>query len=154
MAFKANNIRVRVQVEDFNVADEQALLCESNTNIGAVVQFTGVVRGDENGLTGIELEHYPGMTQAVLEQLALEATQRWSLQAVTLIHRVGWLAVGQQIVLVAVAASHRAAAFAAAEYLMDFLKTQAPFWKKEVFGNGESQWVVAKASDQDRLERW
>ena len=154
MTSDAHNIRVQVQVEDFNVADEQALLCEINTDIGAVVQFTGVVRGDGSGLTGIELEHYPGMTQAVLEQLALKATQRWSLQAVTLIHRVGWLAVGQQIVLVAVAASHRAAAFAAAEYLMDFLKTQAPFWKKEVFNNGNSQWVAAKASDQDRLERW
>lgn len=121
----------RVQTQDFSVAEEYAKLAD-NPGCGAVVTFVGKVRdfGDNQGVTQMELEHYPGMTEAVLEQIEAEARQRWPLDEVIIIHRVGSLALTDQIVFIGVSSAHRKAAFAACEYLIDFLKTRAPFWKK------------------------
>src|SRR5262249_33319214 len=120
--------------------------------VGAVATFTGFVRGDD-GLTALCLEHYPGMTEREIGRIAEEAKKRWPLSGLTILHRVGRLTVGERIVLVAVAASHRGAAFAACEFLMDYLKTRAPFWKEEE-RDGKTSWVEAKASDDSAAERW
>ena len=144
---------IHIQVEDFDVTEEiDALTREQPEGTGAVATFTGYVRGD-NGLAALTLEHYPGMTEREIARIAAEAGKRWPLSGVTIIHRVGRLKVGERIVLVAVASSHRAAAFAACEFLMDFLKTRAPFWKQEERG-GKSEWVEAKTSDDAAAERW
>ncbi len=120
--------------------------------VGAVATFTGIVRSDD-GVTAIELEHYPGMTEASLREICEIASERWNLAGCTIIHRVGRMEVGAPIVLVATASSHRAAALEACAFLIDRLKTDAPFWKKEYRGSTE-QWVDAKASDVERAERW
>ncbi|QXQ07986.1 molybdenum cofactor biosynthesis protein MoaE [Sphingosinicellaceae bacterium] len=138
-------IEVRVQVEPFDLGFEAAALTAGRTDIGAVVTFTGLVRD-----VALTLEHYPGMTEAQLRAVADEADARWPLLGGTVIHRYGTLTPGDPIVLVAVAASHRAAAFEAADFLMDWLKTRAPFWKHEA-GAG---WVEAKASDDAAAARW
>jgi molybdopterin synthase catalytic subunit len=143
---------IHIQVEDFDVSDEVDALTAEAPQTGAVATFTGYVRGD-NGLTALTLEHYPGMTEHEISRIAADAAKRWSLTGVTIIHRVGRLEVGERIVLVAVASSHRAAAFEACEFLMDYLKTRAPFWKLEERG-GQSGWVDAKASDDAAAERW
>ena len=143
---------IHIQVEDFDVSDEVDALTAEAPQTGAVATFTGYVRGD-NGLTALTLEHYPGMTEHEISRIAGDAAKRWSLTGVTIIHRVGRLEVGERIVLVAVASSHRAAAFEACEFLMDYLKTRAPFWKLEERG-GQSSWVEAKASDDAAAERW
>ncbi|HVE05416.1 MAG TPA: molybdenum cofactor biosynthesis protein MoaE [Rhizomicrobium sp.] len=144
---------IHIQVEDFDVSEEiDALTREQPEGTGAVATFTGYVRGD-GGLSALRLEHYPGMTEREIARIAAEAGTRWPLSGVTIIHRVGRLKVGERIVLVAVASSHRAAAFAACEFLMDFLKTRAPFWKEEERGGG-AQWVEAKSSDDAAAERW
>jgi len=144
---------IHLQVEDFDVAEEiDALAREQPAAIGAVATFTGYVRGDD-GLTALTLEHYPGMTEREIARIAAAAEKRWPLSGVTIIHRVGRLKVGARIVLVAVASSHRAAAFAACEFLMDYLKTKAPFWKQEERG-GDAHWVEAKTSDDAAAERW
>jgi len=144
---------IHIQVEDFDVSEEiDALTREQPEGTGAVATFTGYVRGD-GGLSALTLEHYPGMTEREIARIAAEAGTRWPLSGVTIIHRVGRLKVGERIVLVAVASSHRAAAFAACEFLMDFLKTRAPFWKEEERGGG-AQWVGAKSSDDAAAERW
>ncbi|WP_417344684.1 molybdopterin synthase catalytic subunit MoaE [Ferrimonas sp.] len=144
----------RVQTEDFNVGEEYAKLAD-NPTCGAVVTFVGKVRdfGDNQGVTRMVLEHYPGMTQAVLAQIEQEARERWPLDQVTIIHRVGPLDLTDQIVFIGVSSAHRKAAFAACEYLIDFLKTRAPFWKKEVT-EAEAHWVDAKDSDQQAAEMW
>jgi molybdopterin synthase catalytic subunit len=144
---------IHIQVEDFDVAEEvDALTRERPAATGAVATFTGYVRSDD-GLQALTLEHYPGMTEREIARIAAEAEKRWPLSGLTIIHRVGRLKVGERIVLVAVASSHRAAAFAACEFLMDFLKTRAPFWKIEERGGG-GEWVEAKSSDDAAAERW
>jgi molybdopterin synthase catalytic subunit len=144
---------IHIQVEDFDVAEEiDALTRENPAATGAVATFTGTVRGDD-GLTALTLEHYPGMTEREIARIAAEAEKRWPVSGITIIHRVGRLKVGERIVLVAVASSHRGAAFAACEFLMDFLKTRAPFWKQEERGDGIA-WVEARSSDDAAAERW
>jgi len=147
---------VRVQAEDFDVGAEIKRLTRGRTDIGAIVTFTGSVRGESGGkpITSMTLEHYPGMTERELEQVESEANARWPLQASLIVHRVGALAPGDNIVLVVTASAHRQAAFAAAEFLMDYLKTRAPFWKKETTSAGESGWVDAREQDDTAAKRW
>lgn len=147
---------VRVQHEDFDIGAEIRRATAGRTDIGAIVTFTGTVRDTAAGapITAMSLEHYPGMTEAELERVEAEAQARWPLQATLVIHRVGELAPGDNIVLVVTASAHRHAAFEAAEFLMDYLKTRAPFWKKETTTGGESRWVDARESDTRVLERW
>jgi len=147
---------VRVQTQDFDIAAEIAALTADRTDIGAVVTFTGLVRGQASGhdLVSMTLEHYPGMTEAELEAVEAEAHARWPLQASLIVHRVGELQPGANIVLVITASPHRQAAFQAAEFLMDYLKTRAPFWKKETFAGGQSAWVDAREADATAVERW
>ncbi|MAS11666.1 MAG: molybdopterin synthase catalytic subunit [Nitratireductor sp.] len=146
---------VRVQADDFDPATETRRLTAGRRDVGAVVSFTGLCR-DENGrLEALELEHYPGMAEAEIARIANEATGRWPLTGLTVIHRFGKIAPGENIVLVVAASSHRRAAFDAADFLMDFLKSRAPFWKKEhVAGSTEAGWVEAKDSDLEDLKRW
>jgi molybdopterin synthase catalytic subunit len=144
---------IRVQAEDFDPGVEIARL--QSEDAGAVVSFTGVVRGESHGekLISMTLEHFPGMTERELERIAGEARSRWSLTGVSVVHRIGELKPGERIVLVVTAAAHRKAAFEAAEFLMDYLKTKAPFWKRERRASGE-YWVEARASDDDAARRW
>ncbi|MHA3913248.1 molybdenum cofactor biosynthesis protein MoaE [Halovulum sp. GXIMD14793] len=146
---------VRVQTEDFDIGAELSALRAGRSDIGALVSFSGLVRDTAQGqpITAMELEHYPGMTERALAGIEAEAVSRWSLQACLIIHRYGALAPGDQIMMVATAAPHRADAFAAAEYLMDFLKSRAPFWKKEATADG-GRWVDAREEDEDALSRW
>jgi len=143
---------IRVQSEDFDPGAEIARLSEHSTATGAVASFVGLVRGDDD-LTAMTLEHYPGMTERQLEAIEAEARCRWQLLDVTVIHRHGRLLPGDRIVLVVVASSHRGDAFAACEFLMDWLKTKAPFWKMEE-RSGRQDWVDAKSEDDSRAERW
>lgn len=142
---------VRVQEDDFDPTTELDALSAGRDDIGAMVSFTGLVRGGD--VSAMELEHYPGMTEKALEEIEAEARARWPLQGVTIIHRVGPLAPGARIVFVATASPHRAAAFEAAEFLMDFLKTRAPFWKKETTADG-ARWVDARETDDTAAKRW
>ena len=137
-------MKVSVQREDFDLTSEVKALAEGNRSIGAVASFVGVVR--EVAMT---LEHYPGMTESAIRKIVEEAAARWQVMDCTVIHRTGELKAGEQIVLVAVASAHRGDAFAACEFIMDYLKTQAPFWKKEAAG-----WVEARAADDKAAERW
>ncbi len=141
---------VRVQREDFDTNAEIAAL--KTASVGAVVTFTGIVRGDD-GISSLTLEHYPGMTEREIAGHVQQAETRWPLFGVTVIHRIGKLTPGENIVLVAVASSHRRAAFEAAEFLMDYLKTSAPFWKLEE-RNGTTAWVDARQSDNAAVSRW
>ena len=145
---------IKVQQSDFNVADEYKELANDDQD-GAVVTFVGKVRDFNEGLhvQGLSLEHYPGMTEKVLADLEAKARHHWPLNKVTIIHRVGNLALGEQIVFIGVTSPHRKAAFAACEYLIDFLKTKAPFWKKELTNDG-SVWLDAKHSDDDASRAW
>jgi molybdopterin synthase catalytic subunit len=143
---------IRIQREDFDVGAEADALVAGHSDVGAVVTFTGHVRGDA-GLTALTLEHYPGMTEREIASHVREAEQRWPLTGVTIIHRIGRLEPGARIVLVATSSSHRQAAFAAAEFLMDYLKTRGPFWKEEERGDSKS-WVAAKDTDEDAVRRW
>lgn len=140
---------VSVQAEDFDVGAEMALMTAGRADIGALVSFTGLVREMAGG-SEMVLEHYPGMTEKALEKIEAEARGRWELQDCRIIHRYGPLAAGAQIVLVITASPHRKAAFEAAEFIMDFLKSRAPFWKKEA-GSG---WVDAREADEVALGRW
>jgi molybdopterin synthase catalytic subunit len=143
-------ITIRIQTSDFDISAEIAKLDAENT--GAIATFTGKVR-KEGDLTALTLEHYPQMTEREIARIADDAQTRWPLLGMTIIHRIGRLTPGEKIVLVAVAASHRSAAFQACEFLMDYLKTKAPFWKQEERG-GTAQWVEAKHSDDKAAERW
>lgn len=145
---------IMIGEQDFDIKEEYALLAAAD-NAGAVVTFTGLVRGqgERGALLAMALEHYPGMTEASIATIIAEAGQRWPLAAVRVIHRVGRLAPGDNIVFVGVAATHRAAAFAAAEFIMDYLKTRAPFWKKEITAAGE-YWVEQKQTDGEAAGRW
>ena len=145
---------VRVQHDDFDVGVEVDRLIEGRTDIGAVVTFTGRVRGEEGQIKTLTLEHYPGMTETELERIEAEAHERWPLQATSIVHRIGELTAGDNIVLVVAAAAHRQAAFEAASFLMDYLKTKAPFWKKETAPSGETAWVEARQCDETAARRW
>ena len=144
---------VRVQAQAFDFGDEAGAFAASVAQSGAVVTFTGVVRDIPGGLSAMEIEHYPGMTERALHKIRNEAMARWSLEAAMILHRHGRLTLGEPIMMVATAARHRADAFAAAEFLMDYLKSRAPFWKKEHGGAG-SGWVAARDADEDALGRW
>jgi molybdopterin synthase catalytic subunit len=149
-------LAVRVQAEDFDIKAEVERLADGRADIGAIVTFTGTVRGEAKGqpITAMLLEHYPGMTEAELERVEAEAHRRWPLHASTIVHRYGALQPGDNIVLVVTASAHRHAAFEAAMFLMDYLKSSAPFWKKEMLAAGGSRWVDARESDEDALARW
>ncbi len=146
---------IRVQREDFDVGAELQALSEGNHRIGGVTSFVGLVRdlSDGSDVRRMTLEHYPGMTEQALQELEAEARRRWPLDAVAIIHRYGELAPGERIVLVAVASAHREAAFAACHFLIDWLKTKAPFWKLEDTGAGQ-RWVEARDSDEQAAGRW
>ncbi|MCG8561450.1 MAG: molybdopterin synthase catalytic subunit MoaE [Hyphomicrobiales bacterium] len=146
---------IRVQDNDFDIGAEIAALTAGRTDIGAIVTFTGTVRDTAQGapITEMTLEHYPGMTETELERIEAEARARWPLQASLIVHRYGTLKPGDSIVLVITASAHRHAAFEAAEFLMDYLKTRAPFWKKEAGPEG-ARWVDARESDDRANERW
>jgi molybdopterin synthase catalytic subunit len=149
-------LSVRVQREDFDIGAEVRRLTAGRTNIGAVVTFTGTVRSENVGsaVAGMTLEHYPGMTEAELASVEADASKRWPIQASLIVHRIGALGPGDNIVLVVTASAHREAAFAAAEFLMDYLKTRAPFWKKERDASGAERWVDAREADAHAAERW
>lgn len=149
-----HNTLISVQTDDFDPGFEYQRL-ESSTSVGAIVTFTGTVRDLNLGesVGGLFLEHYPGMTEKTLQEIVNEAQQRWALLAVRLIHRIGQMYPGDRIVFVAVASAHRKEAFAACEFIMDYLKTRAPFWKKETTPDGD-RWVDARESDQEAAERW
>jgi len=148
-------MKILVQTEDFDVSKELAAL--RNSQVGALVSFVGTVReatnGSTSGITHLELEHYPGMTEKSLTGIAQQALDRWQVNDVVIIHRVGKLQVSDQIVLVAVASQHRGTAFSACEFIMDYLKTEAPFWKKEIGEHG-SNWVDARSTDLSALKKW
>lgn len=146
---------VSVQTEDFDIGAEIDALTANDLDIGAVASFTGLVREmtGQGAISTMELEHYPGMTERALEEIVTEARARWPLQGVRVIHRFGPLAPGDRIVLVLTASRHRQAAFEAAEFLMDFLKTRAPFWKKET-GPAGATWVDARDADDQATARW
>lgn len=146
---------IRVQTEDFDLGAELRRLQQRTTDSGAVASFVGSVRNQNEGdqVSTLTLEHYPGMTEQSLTAICRQAEARWPLLDVTIIHRVGTLQPGEQIVLVAVSSAHRAAAFDACRFIMDFLKTEAPFWKKESTPDG-SRWVEARESDEEAAHRW
>lgn len=149
------SLAVKVQTEDFNVAHEIAQLTANDKKAGAVVSFVGLVRdfNDGDSIKQLTLEHYPGMTEKALEDIELQAKSRWTINASSIIHRVGVLKPQDQIVLVLVSSAHRGEAFKACEFMMDYLKTQAPFWKKEVTDAG-ARWVEARISDDEARSRW
>ncbi len=148
-------VTIRIQEEDFDTAREIAAMTRGRTDIGAVVSFSGICRGDEQGeaIAALTLEHYPGMAEAEIRRHAEQAMARWPLQGLTVIHRFGRIRPGENIVLVVTASAHRQAAFEAAEFLMDYLKTSAPFWKREESARGAS-WVEAHSRDDAAAERW
>ena len=146
---------VTIQTQDFDLAAEVSALREGDGGVGAVVSFVGTVRdrSDGQGVSAMELEHYPGMTERAIEAMVATARQRFDIRAAKVIHRVGTLQARDQIVLVLVASAHRGQAFQACEFLMDYLKTQAPFWKKEHTPDG-AHWVDARVADDEALARW
>ncbi len=144
---------VRVDELDFDVGAEMAALMEGRSDVGGIGCFVGVVRGTD-GLQAMTLEHYPGMTEQSLAAIAGEAERRWALLGCTVVHRVGRLAPGERIVLVLAAAAHRQAALDATAFLIDWLKTRAPFWKQESLADGTHRWVDARATDDEAAARW
>ncbi|MFN3992632.1 MAG: molybdenum cofactor biosynthesis protein MoaE [Tabrizicola flagellatus] len=146
-------MRVAVQSEAFDLGAEVAAFAAAVQGAGAVVSFTGLVRDEGGRLSAMEIEHYPGMTEKAITGIVEQAVRRWSLADALVIHRHGRLGPGEAIMMVATAAPHRADAFAAAEFLMDYLKSRAPFWKKEIGVDG-AEWVAAKGADEDALKRW
>jgi len=147
-------MRVVVQEQPFDIGAETATFAAGHKEMGAIVTFTGIVRDlPDDPLQAMEIEHYPGMTEAALTEIAQTAIERWTLGDALVIHRYGRLVPGEMIMMVATASKHRKDAFEAAEYLMDYLKSRAPFWKREITDTGES-WVASKAEDEDALTRW
>lgn len=144
---------VSIQSSPFDMGAEVRRFANSVSGAGAIVTFSGLVRDDGGRLTAMEIEHYPAMTERAVEAIRVEAMERWALLGAVIVHRYGRLEPGEQIMMVATAARHRADAFAAAEFLMDYLKSRAPFWKKEIGSDGE-QWVAARDEDEDALARW
>jgi len=148
-------VKIQVQQADFDINAEIRQLSAGQNNIGAVVNFVGVCRDENGSLAALELEHYPGMVEAEIGRIAGEAIERWELCGLVVIHRIGKIIPGENIVLVIAASKHRQAAFEGANYLMDFLKTRAPFWKKEHLTDGsEGKWVSARESDDEALAKW
>ena len=149
------NVTIRIQEADFDIAREIAALTKARTDIGAVVSFSGICRGSEAGepIAALTLEHYPGMAEAEIGRHADEAMSRWPLTGLTVVHRVGRITPGENIVLVLTASQHRQAAFAAAEFLMDYLKASAPFWKREESADRTS-WIEARDHDDQAAARW
>ena len=147
-------IAVRVQAEPFDLAGLIARAQPSNGEVGAVATFSGYVRDEEGRLDALELEHFPGMAEAEIERIAHEAAKRWPIGHLSVVHRFGRLGVGEAIVAVVATSAHRDAAFDAARFVMDFLKTDAPFWKKEHPRGGEGGWVEARQDDEEAKERW
>jgi molybdopterin synthase catalytic subunit len=147
------NIKAHVQPGPFDAAQESAALTKGRTDLGATVTFTGLVRAD-NGLKALTLEHYPAMTLQQMQSIANEATTRWPDVTGTIIHRHGRLTPGDAIVLVTTASPHRQSAFESANFLMDWLKTKAPFWKREEHADGSTKWVEAKSEDDNATDRW
>jgi|TARA_B100001059_G_C17392484_1_gene359779 molybdopterin synthase catalytic subunit len=146
--------KIVVQTEDFDLTSEVELIKSTNSSIGAVVSFIGTVRDlTSESLISLTLEHYPGMTEKSLRSIADKARKKWEIESVTIIHRVGTLGIGDQIVLVITSSKHRQAAFDSCNYIMDFLKTDAPFWKKEV-SDKEEKWVGKRESDEEQKKRW
>jgi len=149
---------IKIQTEDFDTGAEIAALLSGRTDIGGIGCFVGAVRADAKGavgrVTGMTLEHYPGMTERAIAKIADQAAARWPLLGITIVHRVGTLRPGEQIVLVVAAASHRQAALDATAFLIDWLKTKAPFWKQEEAGDGTKHWVAARADDDQAARRW
>jgi len=150
-----NSIKVRVQTEDFCIADEIDALEKDNNQDGATVTFCGRVRQKNLGeeVSSLFLEHYPGMTEKAINEIIVQAKAQWDINRITVIHRVGELTVGEQIVFVGVTSPHRIDAYAANEFIMDFLKVKAPFWKKELTEQGE-KWLDAKESDENKAAEW
>ncbi len=148
-------MKIIVQEQEFDVGDEISGLAAGDPGVGGIASFVGLVRAENEGGTvaGMTLEHYPAMTRKALEDIVAQAAARWVLRDAVVIHRVGALKPGERIVLVAVASVHRGDAFAACEFIMDYLKTRAPFWKKEQTPAGE-RWVEARASDEEAARRW
>jgi molybdopterin synthase catalytic subunit len=148
-------VTIRIQESDFDIAREIAALTNGRTNIGAVVTFSGICRGSESGepIAALTLEHYPGMAEAEIGRHADEAMARWPLTGLSIIHRVGRIVPGENIVLVVTSSAHRQAAFEAAEFLMDYLKASAPFWKREESARGSS-WIEARDHDDAAAARW
>lgn len=146
---------VSIQPEDFDAVAEYQALRDSGAGTGAIVTFTGLVRdsGDKPNVRGLYLEHYPGMTEAVIEELIKQAAERWDVRTARVIHRIGRLELSDQIVFVGVASAHRSDSFSACQFIMDALKTSAPFWKKEIMSEGE-HWVEQKASDRKQADQW
>lgn len=148
------NVRIQVQEAPFDLGAESTAFTAAQSRMGAVVTFTGIVRDNAEGtLESMRIEHYPGMTEKALTKIAQEASERWELGDVLVIHRYGDMKPGELIMMVATASKHRLHAFEAAEFLMDFLKSRAPFWKKEITKDG-ADWVAAKQTDEDALKRW
>jgi molybdopterin synthase catalytic subunit len=147
-------ILVRVQKEIFDAAAEAANLTDGRTDIGALVTFMGLCRDEGGALAALEIEHYPGMAEEEIRRVAREAAARWPLEGIAAIHRFGLIRPGESIVLVVTASAHRAEAFAAASFLMDYLKTEAPFWKKKHLVSGTGDWVAAKAEDEAAAQKW
>jgi len=148
-------IIVRVQKDSFDAALEAAALTQGRSDIGAVVTFTGLCRDEGGALAALEIEHYPGMAEAEINRVAQEAASRWQLEGIVAIHRYGLIRPGEPIVLAVTASTHRTEAFTAAVFLMDYLKTEAPFWKKQHLANQASgDWVEAKAQDQAAAQKW
>ena len=146
--------KIVVQTEDFDLTSEVELIKSTNSSIGAVVSFIGTVRDlTSESLISLTLEHYPGMTEKSLRSIADKARKKWEIESITIIHRVGTLGIGDQIVLVITSGKHRQAAFDSCNYIMDFLKTDAPFWKKEV-SDKEEKWVGKRESDEEQKKRW
>lgn len=147
-------MRILVQEAAFDLGKESTSFAADQSNMGAIVTFTGVVRNNAEGtLKSMRIEHYPGMTEKALTKIAEEASTRWELGDVLVIHRYGDMKPGELIMMVATASKHRLHAFEAAEFLMDFLKSRAPFWKKEITSDS-AEWVAAKDADEDALKRW
>jgi molybdopterin synthase catalytic subunit len=149
------SVAIRIQAEPFNVKVETGIILEGEANVGAVVAFTGLCRDEGGRLAALELEHYSGMAEAEITRMALQATSRWPLIGLTVIHRFGKISPGEEIVLVLAASTHRREAFEAAEFLMDFLKTHAPYWKREHLSDGTmAGWIEAKDADKRAMGRW
>ena len=147
-------IIVRVQKEIFDAGAAAASLTGGRSDVGALVTFTGLCRDENGALAALEIEHFPGMAEEEINRAALEAASRWPLEGIIAIHRFGLIRPGEPIVFVATSAAHRAPAFAAAAFLMDYLKTEAPFWKKQHLSGGPADWVAAKAEDEDAAQKW
>lgn len=149
--------KVSIQHEDFSLDQELALMANTNSQQGAQVSFIGKVRADDSDLEALELQHYSGMTESQIQRIVVQAAQQWPLLDVTVIHRIGRLSIGENIVLVVAASAHRQAAFNACEYIMDYLKNEATFWKKELYTSSsakQANWVEAKDSDRQALAKW